>query len=248
MIIRSLTSSGPGRALAAGLTVVVAGAVLGAPGTARAEVDAIPVKVSAPKVVKSWKTGKVPLTAVYDDPGDRMAAVKFRVTVPDSFVTRPQNVMAYGATSTSGIRKTFADDFTIDFAYRPGVYRYDAVPVYRQGTSFVDGTQRITGSFVVRHKGFTSFSPTGGWDVGERTRFRGEISTPTTKRLKVVVQFKAKGAKKFRKVGKAITAKKSGAWRSPQYRLTRPGAWRAKVLRKGYVVAGTSLPMKIRRR
>ena len=111
---------------------------------------------------------------------------------------------------------------------------------------------QTSGTFVIKHKVSTSMTLAGGSariKAGKKNRLTGQIrGTTALSGLKVTVQMKAKGKKKFKKVGKTVKAKSTGVWTSKKYRMPSGSRWRVKVASKTYVIGTTTASAKVSRR
>jgi hypothetical protein len=205
--------------------------------------DPTPVSVAAsPSTATIGTAGSqaIALTAVFDDPDDTMDGVDFTIALPDG---NTRSAWANGYLSKVGARKTFRATYTAYTFYAPGSYRVTAVANRASKVQSYSGTPQATGSFTVKHKvTSTIYASKMFFKRGEKLRFNGSVrNTTDASGLKVSLRFKAKGKKKFKKVGKAVTTNAAGEWKSKKVRMTKQGKWFAKIGGKGYVV-GTKTP------
>lgn len=246
--------------LAVGLTVTLgASALVAAPSVSAAQcytngggalyncAEPTGVSVTASPstvVISSSGTRAVALTAVFNDPADIVRSVDFNISLPDG---TKRTAYASGYLSKSGTRETYRAVYNAYSFYAPGVYRVTAVAGRdsNKAQSFTT-TPQVSGAFVVKHTATSTIYPSKYvFYRGDKLRFTGTVrNTTRPSGLKVTVQFKAKGKKKFKKIGKSVKSNAAGEWKSKKYRMVKTGKWRAKISGKGYVVGSYTNVLK----
>jgi hypothetical protein len=231
---------GARRAAAAVLTtaVISTGLVVAGPSGALAATctgDAPPtctaptvssVKASAPTVeVTAGHDARVGLKAVVNDPDGLVMQVRFVVEAGST------KLFASDSTGTGAASaRTYEADVTDRGTYGAGQRKVTAIVDLRYGVLIEDwpGVTSPTATYTLQVEPRLTFYRDVAGSSAKRVKFAGYLTgRQDNSGQSVIVQFKAKGKKKFKKKQVVRTTAGDGAFTTKRFKIKKNGKWRA---------------------
>lgn len=232
-------------------TLLTGGLLVAAPAATAATCTAprpVPASCTAP-TVRSITTNpraatippdtKVTVTVVYNDPDDLVYYADFRTTTTTN--------VGRGFGLHAGQFTTVTAEFMNYGAVPPGPQAVRVSTVLVNGLK-IDGlppvVNDVSTSYTLNYRPYLSL-----WrdSSAKKTRFYGNMTRPAGQGNKILIQFKAKGTKKFVTKTIAKTTANNGRYTTKKLRLDKAGSWRARFAGKAYVIATNSPVVKVKR-